>query len=104
MGLNLDELLDLYDTIIKRYPRSNVPKIMQLSYAEGSGNQFILLNSANVLFIGDDFELKIYVYLITSLRKGIPSLFKNLLIMYKDAWRVNFFAKSKIKSSFSEVS
>jgi len=66
------KIAQIYSEAIERLPKASVPKLMELHYLNG-----------------DEFENKIKLFLANSLRKCIPSLFKNLSFIYKDMWKRN---------------
>ena len=66
-----EKLVALYETIIIQRPRAPIPKLLQLQYLEGSA-----------------FEEKVRAHLIACFRKGIPSLFKNMVMLYGDQQKV----------------
>uniref|UniRef100_A0A915NJ57 Uncharacterized protein n=1 Tax=Meloidogyne floridensis TaxID=298350 RepID=A0A915NJ57_9BILA len=68
---NNQDLITLYDTIILQRPKASLPKLIYLLYVDGP-----------------IFEEKVRTYLITCFRKGIPSLFKNLLTLYDNQQKV----------------
>ncbi|KAF7632115.1 hypothetical protein Mgra_00008491 [Meloidogyne graminicola] len=68
---NNQDLISFYDTIILQRPKASLPKLIYLFYIEGP-----------------IFEEKVRNYLITCFRKGIPSLFKNLLTLYDNPQKV----------------
>ena len=67
-----EKLVALYETIIIQRPRAPIPKLLQLQYLEGAA-----------------FEEKVRTHLIACFRKGIPSLFKNMVMLYGDQQKVN---------------
>ncbi|KAL3095428.1 hypothetical protein niasHS_007527 [Heterodera schachtii] len=74
----LDEVNDrpklaaLYESIIEKRPKAPIPKMLHLNYLSGSA-----------------FESKMFAFLIECLRRGIPSLFKNLVLLYSDSQKVS---------------
>lgn len=69
---NRDKLVELYEGIITQRPKAQIPKLLYLNYLEGAA-----------------FEEKIKANLIASFRKGIPSLFKNLIFLYANPQKVS---------------
>lgn len=68
---NRSELIALYESFIEKRPKAPIPKLLHLHYLEGSA-----------------FEENVFTYLISCLRRGIPSLFKNLVLLYSDPQKV----------------
>jgi N-alpha-acetyltransferase 15/16, NatA auxiliary subunit len=66
-----EKIAALYESIILQRPKAPVPQLLQLTYLEGNA-----------------FDEKIRTYLIACFRKGIPSLFKNLVILYTNQRKV----------------
>lgn len=70
---------DIYKSALTLRPRAAAPKRIPLYFLKGV-----------------DFENQLVPYLITGLRKGVPSLFKNLVPLYVDNEKVQFLDRTLI--------
>uniref|UniRef100_A0A914HAH5 Uncharacterized protein n=1 Tax=Globodera rostochiensis TaxID=31243 RepID=A0A914HAH5_GLORO len=66
------KLASLYEAIIEKRPKAPIPKLLHLLYLSGSA-----------------FEAKTFTYLIECFRRGIPSLFKNIVLLYSDSQKIS---------------
>uniref|UniRef100_A0A0N5AFS7 N-alpha-acetyltransferase 16, NatA auxiliary subunit n=1 Tax=Syphacia muris TaxID=451379 RepID=A0A0N5AFS7_9BILA len=73
---DVNERYEIYKTALLMKPRSAAAKRAPLYFLKGS-----------------EFEALLVPYLIAGLRKGVPSLFKNLVPLYSDEEKVKFLGK-----------
>ncbi|CAI4230760.1 unnamed protein product [Auanema sp. JU1783] len=70
-GADATKRLELYDAMSEKYKRASVPRRQPLYIAEG-----------------DELKKRLRGWIAVGLRKGIPSLFKNLVPLYSDNKKV----------------
>ncbi|VDM38371.1 unnamed protein product [Toxocara canis] len=77
---DIEERYDIYKKALSLRPRAAAPKRVPLYFLKGA-----------------EFEKQLLNYLIGGLRKGIPSLFKNLLPLYADIEKVQLLERTLIE-------
>ncbi|CAJ0941038.1 unnamed protein product, partial [Mesorhabditis belari] len=88
MGLTDDDIdakLKFYDDLAIKFPRSSIPRREPLYFADAKELRFRLL-----------------VWIVNMLRKGVPSLFKSLIPLYKDHAKVQVL-ESVLKEFIGEI-